>query len=207
MRVGAWVVAALCVAAAPVRAADWTLRRDDEGIRVWTRPVAGSAYHEFRGTAEVRAPVRRIVATIEDAERHPLWFFRCSEARVLERAASNEGWTYSVLALPWPFAARDSIAHWRTREDGSGAVRISMESDPARVPARPDRVRVARLAGAWDVTPRPPDGAEIAFQMHFEAGGSLPAWIANTAVVDMPYWSLYRLRERLESEPGLAPSD
>jgi hypothetical protein len=199
MRVGRWTFAALLLVAAPAAASDWTLRRDEEGVRVWTRPVPGSAYHEFKGSVVARAGVERIRAAIEDAAHHPLWFFRCSEARVLERASPNEGWTYSVLALPWPFAPRDSIAHWRMRQDAAGAVRIEMENAPRRIPAQGRRVRVERLSGLWEIAPRPPDRAEITFQMHFEAGGSLPAWIANTSVVDMPYWSLYRLRERVES--------
>lgn len=199
MRVGRWIFAALLLVALPAPAAEWTLRREDQGIRVWTRPVEGSAYQEFKGSVEAHAGSRRVLAVIQDAEHHPAWFFRCLEARELGNVSAGEGFVYSVLGLPWPFSARDSVVRWRIGEDDTGVVRITTENAPDRLPPQPRRVRVPHSSGVWEITARGPDRTEVAFQMHFEPGGSLPAWIANTAVVDMPYWTLYRLRERVES--------
>ncbi len=189
----------LLLLAAPAWAADWALRRDEDGIRVWTRPVASSAYQEFRGSVETRTRSQRVLAVIQDAEHHPLWFFRCLEARALGNVAAGEGFVYSAIGLPWPFSTRDSVVHWRIQGDDTGVVRITTENAPDRLPPQPGRVRVPLSTSSWEVAARGPERTEIVFQMHFEPGGSLPAWIANTAVVDMPYWTLFRLRERVES--------
>ncbi len=190
---------ALLAGASPAgaAAADWTLRRDAEGVRVWTRPVEGSAYHEFRGTVSVRAPVARVVTWIGDAERMPEWFFRCREAELVERLSPTEGVSYVVLHLPWPLADRESVIHWRIADTEGGATVVRMENAPDRLPPREGRVRVPNARGAWELTPQSDGTLEIALQMHFEPGGRLPGWIVNTVVVDMPYWTLRNLRDRL----------
>jgi hypothetical protein len=188
----------LTSASAPRAASpDWTLRRDADGVRVWTRPVEGSAYREFRGKMEVRAPIARAVAWIGDAPRMPEWFFRCSEARLVERVSPVEGYSYSVIDLPWPFAERDIVVQWRIADAPGGATVVPMENAPDRLPAQPGRVRVPRASGLWRLTPRGDGVIEVELQLHFEPAGRLPAWIANAVVVDMPYWTLRNLRDRL----------
>jgi hypothetical protein len=190
---------ALLGAAAPAAgdASDWSLRRDDGGVRVFTRPVEGSAYHEFRGTTEVRAPVERVVAWIADTERMPEWFFRCREAGLVERVSATEGYSYVVLHLPWPLAERESVSHWRITDTAAGGTVVRLENAPDRLPAHAGRVRVPRASGAWELTPGANGKLEVALQMHFEPGGRLPGWIVNTVVVDMPYWTLWNLRKLL----------
>jgi hypothetical protein len=197
------IVLALALALLPVAApgaraaADWTLRRDSEGIRVWTRPVEGSAYQEFRGAMEVRAPMARAVAWIGDAPRMPDWFFRCTEAGLIERLSPTEGYSYVVLDLPWPLAERESVTHWRIADAAGGATEVRLENAPDRLPPHAGRVRVPHAGGAWELTPRGDGRIEVALQMHFEPGGRLPGWIVNTVVVDMPYWTLFNLRKLL----------
>jgi hypothetical protein len=156
-------------------------------------------YLEFRGTTEVSAPVARAVAWIGDAQRMPEWFFRCQEAGLIERVSPTEGYSYVVLHLPWPLAERESVTHWRIADTASGATVVRLENAPDRLPARDGRVRVPRARGAWEITPRADGTLEIALQMHFEPGGRLPGWIVNTVVVDLPYWTLHNLRERIGS--------
>jgi hypothetical protein len=67
----AWIAAVLTVFIAVILHAEgpWELAKDSEGIKVYTRSVPGSSANEFKGIAEVDAPIEVIVEVFKDIDR------------------------------------------------------------------------------------------------------------------------------------------
>jgi len=184
--------------ALPARAADWELQRDEEGIRVWTRPVPGSAVARFRGETFVRAEIAAVRAVLGDVPRLTEWFPDCVEARTLSKEGDVE-LRYVVTGAPWPVDDRDAIYHIETIREPSGLLRIEVGVRPETLPEREGRVRVQRAQGGWKLTPDE-GGTRVAWELHLEPGGSVPTWLVNQRVVDTPFRALRELRARAEGQ-------
>lgn len=187
---------AAALVAIPAAASSWQLQRDEDGIRVWTRPVPGSAVARFRGETFVKAGTAAIKAVLTDVPRMPEWFPDCVEARTLSKEGDVE-LRYVVTGTPWPVDDRDAIYRIETIRPPSGIVRIEMGVRPDALPEQAERVRVQRADGGWTLTPED-GGTRVAWELHLEPGGSVPTWLVNQRVVDTPFRALRELRARAE---------
>jgi hypothetical protein len=177
---------------------DWQLRVRRGGISVYTRPVDASPLLEFRADVELAFPLDKVLALFEDADKVPLWYHQCVLKERMVDEGADSGIYYFVLRLPWPVAARDVVFRQaRSRDPATGAVSYAMSALPEERPPVKGRVRVTYLKTAWHFTPLDSGRTRVDFIQHSDAGGSLPAFLANALVVDIPFNSLKRFRALL----------
>src|SRR5262249_12589952 len=133
----------------------WELVRDDDGIVVHRRRVAGSKLHEFRGVGVVEAPIAAVLAMLDDAEHRTEWM---KEAVANQRIARVGRWDeifYSRTGAPWPVADRDVVNLGHTVFDAR-AHQVRIEFTSTTHPSWPPQkgvVRMPSLRGHWTMTP------------------------------------------------------
>lgn len=175
-------------------AQDWTERHDKDGIQVWTADFEGSRYKQFKGQAVVDGPVDKVLAVVLDVEEYEAWFPNTPDARLLDH--TGDVLTYYVVTdLPWPITSRDTVYRYQVSQADGGAT-LDVSVDPTGHPEQDGMVRVQASSGRWTFT-AVDGGTQVTWQLHFEPNGSLPAWLANSAVVDTPAGMLKALRERV----------
>ncbi|MEK1907243.1 MAG: START domain-containing protein [Pseudomonas sp.] len=194
--------AAICslglLASAAVHAEDWTLAKDEDGIRVYLSAVPGSKYKAYRGVTMIKADIAKLRALQEDVQGSCAWIHACAEQSLLKHEG-NESWVYTRFEMPWPVTARDSILHVVTTENPDGSMLRKMDGQPQYLPVDKDYVRVASLEGAWTFVPKAAGEVEVTYQVHTEPGGSVPSLLANSFVVDAPFKTLSAMRAKAES--------
>lgn len=194
--------AALCslglLASAAVHAEDWTLAKDEDGIRVYLSAVPGSTYKAYRGVTTIKADIARLRDLQEDVQGSCAWIHACAEQSLLKHEG-NQSWVYTRFEMPWPVTARDSILHVVTIDNPDGSMLRKMDGQPQYLPVNKDYVRVASLEGAWTFVPKAAGEVEVTYQVHTEPGGSVPSWLANSFVVDAPFKTLSALRAKAEN--------
>ncbi|MDK2777637.1 MAG: START domain-containing protein [Pseudomonadota bacterium] len=184
----------------PVLAGDWTLSREDreQGIRVYTREVPGSALKAFRGEMQVHSRLSSLVALVEDARQGPQWIYQCRALEVIESYSDYDKLLYMVTDAPWPVSDRDSVFVSHLSQDpDSHRIRIEMDARPAAFPDNDDFLRIRTMSGFWEFTPRPGGLVDVVYQVHAEPGGGIPSWLANSVVVDNPYETLSGMAQML----------
>ena len=181
-----------------VQAEEWTLAKDEAGIRVYLKEVPGSRYKAYRGVTSIRADMARVRALQEDVSGACAWIHECREQRLLKHAG-DESWTYTRFDTPWPVTPRDSVLHIVSRQAADGSLTRTMQGLPAYLPEESGFIRVSKVEGLWKLTPKG-DGIEVIYEAHTEPGGSVPSWLANSFVVDAPFNTLEALR-RLAEQP------
>jgi hypothetical protein len=72
------------------------------------------------------------------------------------------------------------------------------------LPLQQGFVRVSRVKGFWQLKPYE-GGVEVVYQVHSDPGGSVPAWLANSFVVDAPFNTLINLRKLAENSITSTP--
>lgn len=178
-------------------AADWQLKKDVDGIRVYTQEIEGSEFKEFKGIITLQNSIDSVMAVLMDIDSYPEWFYRCKQAKIIKQINSNERQVYQQSALPWPVKDRDIVYHSRQiqdKEGGSILIKFEAISDDSISTAG---VRIERSKGSYKIEHLETGETKVTWQSFTDPAGKLPQWLTNAMVTDLPYKSLSALRKQL----------
>jgi len=179
---------------------EWELRKDSDGIKVFTRDVKGSSIQEFRGEVVAKSNLSTILSVIDNIADYPKWMYKCSYAERLKKVSESSGYSYSVLQQSWPVTDRDACTFYNVTQDSvTFVVTISIKGVSTYIPEKPDRVRMPKIKGSWQLIPVSKGVTKIVYQIHSEAGGEVPASLVNMFVTNTPYNNLLNLKKIVES--------
>ncbi len=195
------VFAALFLASGLAQAKEypWELKKDSNGIKVYTRHVEGSPVLEFKSIMTLDEPQEKVVSFYEKVDRYTEWFHQCAQARVLEEKPNGNRLIYYVSDLPWPASDRD-IAYERSKKTVGDDVIVNLTALPDAYPRQKDLVRVPYLKTEWHFKKTADNKTEVSFQQHCSSGGSLPAALINKLSVNIPFHTFQNLRDILKKE-------
>jgi hypothetical protein len=182
---------------------DWELEKveEDYQLKIYTREIDNSDLKEFKGEMFVDVKLSTIVALLTDDKATPEWMNKCEHFEVLERLEGHHSIVYFVNGAPWPVSDRDAVISSKlTQDPHTLAVRIDVKALTGYLPKNDDYVRIPRMVGFWEFIPQTSGQVLIRYQVHAEPGGSLPAWLANSVVVDTPYNTMTNMLEMLKRE-------
>jgi hypothetical protein len=178
----------------------WELVRNDDGIIVHRRTVAGSKLHEFRGVGIVEAPLAAVLAVLNDAEHRTEWMKEAVDNRRIAKVGRFDEVFYSRTGAPWPVADRDVVNIAHTSFDARDhLVKVEFTSTThAAWPPKDGVVRMPELRGHWYMWPEH-GGAwtRIEYQLHADPGGMLPQWIVNMVSKKIPYDTIMGVRKQV----------
>ena len=197
------VAALLCLACGARADEAWTLARDSDGVAVFTREVADSPLKAFRAEVEIATSVGRVLEALGDAEAMREWLPDTIQCRLL---ASGEGEriVYVETDAPWPVSNRDGAYRFTFERHEAGVAIVRVAALPDYVARRDGVVRIPRSDGYWRIEPKGV-GVRVAYEIHADPGGHVPAWLANLTVVRMPFDTLRNLRRHVQAEPRPRP--
>jgi len=178
----------------------WELKKESDGVKVYTRPVKGSGIREFKGEIIVKSNLGNILSVIEKISEYPKWMYNCSYAEQLKKNNEASGYIYTVLKQSWPVQDRDICSFYSVVQDSiTKVITITMKGVKDYIPAKSDKVRVPSLNGFWKLIPLAKGVTKIIYQVHSESGGNVPEAIVNAFITDTPYYNLLNLKKIVES--------
>ncbi|MCG8670617.1 MAG: START domain-containing protein [Pseudomonadales bacterium] len=181
--------------------ADWKLRKDKKGIQIFTREVKGSDFHSFKGIITLDTNLSTLMAVHTDVAYVKEWMKDCDESEMLSELTPTGYTAYFKTNSPWPVKDRDYALQYTIEQDKADlAVKLSFRSAVGLVPKADDCVRITELEGFWKMEPLGKQQVKVTYQVEADPSGNIPAWLANNFVVDQPYESLQRLRNRVTME-------
>ena len=179
----------------------WYLEREEDNIEVYIAKIKGSAVKTFRGVVTVDNSLNSVLSVIADASSYPRWLYNCRSATMIKFVSYNEVYSHVVTNMPWPFVDRDSIIlSTKTQNDVTKKVTIKVVEKPKMLGKLPNTIRTTNIKGLWELTPLPNGRLKILFQMSVDPGGSIPKWLVNLMLIDIPFYTLNNLR-RIVKEP------
>ena len=175
---------------------DWKLRREEAGVKIYTRNVAGSPFEEFRGVVTIsNTTLTKVLDVITDVKNYPVNFPNCSGAEVLEQKGKYNDIHYITIKAPWPVNDRDAIYEATTTFSKNGKhayVKLSPRGDYKQ--ESKGFIRVHNGSGFWDLEEIAPNSIRVVYQFHADPAGEIPAWLANSVIVSNPLRTLESLR-------------
>ena len=174
----------------------WTLAKDEQGIQVYTRKIEGIDIIEFKGITRIKSSMAGLLALIRDIEATPQWVANCTESKVLKRINANETYTYSFSKAPWPVKDRDAVVHnVISLDQETSVITVRQTGKPDFIEAKEKVIRVQRLEGFWQFTPKEEGQIEVLYQLLSDPGGAIPAWLINASMVSQPYDTLRAMKK------------
>ncbi|HEY5510621.1 MAG TPA: START domain-containing protein [Prolixibacteraceae bacterium] len=177
---------------------DWKLRKDDMGVRIYTRSVAGSPFEEFRAVVTIpKTTITNVLDVITDVKNYPINFPNCSSAAVLLQKDRYDDIHYIIIDTPWPVKKRDAIYEASTSispDRKHAQVKLVPRSDYKE--ERAEFIRVHNGSGFWELDEVTTNTIQVVYQFHADPGGEIPAWIANAVIVSNPLKTMQSLRDK-----------
>lgn len=177
----------------------WTLKKDKDGIKVYTRDNTHSKFNELRVETDLSCRLSDLAAVILDIPEGPQWSFNVKSCKVLKQVSPLELYIYTVINSPWPADDRDLPIHLKITQNPSNKVMtITADCIPDLVPRQKDIVRVPLSKEVWVVTPVDASTIHIDYQLEIDPGANPPAWLINLFSVKGPFESFSKLKERIK---------
>ena len=173
---------------------DWQLKKDTDGIAIYTRSVENSNIKEFKASTTLNSSAETIFNIILDVENYPKWIEDISYAEKIYQRDSQIGMYYQ-MNMPWPIQDRDItlISKFKKLADNSTHFQLSYNAD-LKVEDK-DFIRITEINGEWLITPIDKDSCEVIYRFLADPEGSLPAWVINIFIVDGPFKTLQNLEQ------------
>ncbi|MEQ8408534.1 MAG: START domain-containing protein [Gammaproteobacteria bacterium] len=181
---------------------DWQLRRDRDGIQVYSGDVAGSPYDAVRTITVIDdTSLSALVALITDAESCPNWADRCEESYIVDQQNPKQALVYTHNDLPFPIMDRDVVSQIQWQQDPVSRM-VSMESHAVAgvVEEKRGRLRLTHADVSWYFTPLSDSRVEVKNIAHIDPGSALPGWVTNMLLVDTPFETVRALRDEIRKD-------
>jgi hypothetical protein len=185
-----------------VAASDWKLAIQKDGIEVSTRPVAGSDFDEFMGSADIDASIDVVVAVLKDLPAATQWMADCKENREIRKIDEHTSVQFNITKAPWPVSDRESLCIVTEKKDEkTGMITFEFhETNDTSVPVGKGNVRMPEISGKWILTPINPDHTKVIYTVKSNPGGSLPKSLANLKSKEIPYKTLLGLKMMVKKD-------
>tara|TARA_B100000214_G_scaffold301192_1_gene231543 strand:+ start:730 stop:1464 length:735 start_codon:yes stop_codon:yes gene_type:complete len=171
----------------------WTLRKEADHIRVYTIEQPDSSFKAFKAVAVLDAPIENLMAVMANPGSCVEWVHNCSESYAFGDGEFHDRFAYSVNDMPWPVTDRDYVLRIRTRGDrASGEIVMDLNAMPDQRAESSSRVRVDRSDTLYRFTPEG-EKTRMVWVQHTDPNGSLPGWLVNSLLVDIPVRSMEEL--------------
>ena len=175
---------------------DWKLRKEENGITIYTRTVEGSSFDEFKAVALIPgASLNQILDIILDVRYYTSLIPDCTESRILFQKDKYYDIHYFRIRAPWPIKDRDAIYESDTKiTNGGKMAHTSLSPLGNYLEEKKDLIRMYRGSGYWELEEYPGDNVKITYQFHADPAGKIPAWLSNSAIVSNPFKTLENLK-------------
>lgn len=168
---------------------DWKLKRDDEGIQVFTKKVDGSPYKAVKAIAIAEGiSLSSLAALIMDAEACPRWADKCAESYVYKQLSDTEFYIYSNNDMPFPVKDRDALSHVNWSQDPA-SLEVVMEgvATTGIMEKKKGRLRLTDAKTTWRFSPLDNGSIQVVNESHIDPGSAVPGWLTNMLLVETPY--------------------
>lgn len=198
------VIIAIFILSPVVKAQDnWELRRDEDGIKIYSRRPNGGKLVELRLITQYNATPQQLINTMLDIGNYSNWIYGNKKASVIKKPNDHDIIYYTQAHLPWPIQDRDLVTELTIiPQTATAPMMIQAKSIQGVLPPQPHYIRVPYSLAIWRVMPDGNDKINVDYTFSLDPGGSIPNWLVNMTIASGPYKSFVKLRDILKGTKG-----
>jgi hypothetical protein len=181
---------------------DWRLKKDKDGVRVYTRWIEATDVRKARQMKVemvVESSIENILMVLKDDVNAKKWAYRAKEFYNFDIIDENNWYSYSELSIPWPFQNKDLITkNHLVRIPSENQVRVDITGVADYLPEKKSLSRIPHFEGGWTLTRTGDDAVKIEYLVFTKSEPVLPRWIIDPIVEQGAWETLNNFRELLE---------
>ncbi|MEO6315583.1 MAG: START domain-containing protein [Chitinophagaceae bacterium] len=176
----------------------WVLKKDQYGIKVFTRKMEHFKFVELKVECEFNGKLSQLAAVLLDAKNHYRWVYKTIKSSLLTSADTADIFFYNEIESPWPLTNRDIVVHMSVLQNAKTKVMtVEGKNDDNILPGNSKMVRVKYSSVLWTVTPLNDHQFKVDYRLLIDPGGSVPAWLVNMSISKGPFESFMKLKEEI----------
>ena len=176
---------------------DWKLKKNENGIKVYTRSAENSNFAEFKAITVINSPIDKIFQLVSSCEKDKDWIDRvCYSKKIYSKG--NTYISYEQSDLPIGFKDRDIVIENTVVKYPDGKIKIKMKAVPDKYPQQKGYMRIKKAYGFWLFEPLSANRTKVSYQFFSDPRGAFPAWLVNMFIVDGPFNTLSKLKKLME---------
>lgn len=176
----------------------WSLARNRDGIKVWTREIPGYPIRAFKAEMVIKSSLTGLVSLILDTENARRWVYRTDRIQLLKRDDEKASFVIRVETdFPWPLTDRDVVLVGSiVQDEETGVVTVQSRSlSTSEYPENPDFVRMPDMTGTWIFRPIGNGLVEVTMIGQANPGGNIPSAVVNLIIHETPYRTMQGMRK------------
>jgi hypothetical protein len=179
--------------------ADWELKQDKDGIRVYTKLMDNSPIKAVKTVCTINTSLTALTAVLLDIKSTPDWVYATKKISLLKQTSLSELFYYSEIEIPWPVSNRDFIVLLSVTQDPkTKVVSVIGYNKPDYLPENKNIVRIQHSYSKWLITPVQNGQVRIEYILEADPGGTVPAWLINMFATKGPFETFKNLREQVK---------
>jgi hypothetical protein len=177
---------------------DWTLRKDKDGISIFSRHSDLSKYNDLRIEVDLPGTPAQLASILLDVQNYPGWAYATNSTVMVKKVSPSEVIYYSKIDVPWPGTDRDFYADLKVNMDPAGrSLNVESVSMKNYQPEKKDLVRIPMSHAIWTATTQSDKTVHLQYILQLDPGGSVPAWILNAFSLRAPMETFTNLKRRM----------
>ena len=176
----------------------WELKKDEEGIQVYTREINGSSINEFRAVAVYQTTMNELVRVITDAQNLKRWNYKTIKSKLLKKTSNNKFIVYMYNDFGWLVKDRDHVSEITVGPVNETTIKITINSLPKYLPEVANAIRIKEFSGFW-LLEKQTNGIRVTQQMHGEPRGYVPTMLVNATLAKAPLYTFKQLKKVLKT--------
>lgn len=190
---------ALCIAGSVFARQGCELKKEKDGIKIYSCPVANSAIKAIRVEFDVNSTLEKYISIVTDIDDYKRWRSREKNHKVLKRISANELIYYTQISAPFPVSDRDLVSHLIINKDSiKNGLIVTVEAMPDYLPVKSGFVRVPKSKSIMKLTTVGENVLHADCFIEADPGGQIPAWVVNSFSTTAPFETFSNLIQLME---------
>ncbi len=179
---------------------DWQLRKNEEGIKVYTRAKPGAEIYMYKVVTQISVKPEIIYRQVIDFKENLKHMELVDSLRLLDHKKDERYVNYMRFNMPWPVKNREMVMQMLVTQDQDG---IYLESNdvPESLSKSSDNIPIADFQEKWIIKRGASDNQSlITVTGWVDPGGSVPLWVVNLFSARTPFRFISGIIEEVKKE-------
>ncbi len=176
----------------------WQLKKDDNGIQIYTRKIDGSNFKEYKAETFINASVDEVVHELLYRAPNYTASYEYGINYLVEEKVIGQRVYYAKHKMPWPLKDRDVVSTIEVIHKNASSAKIEIRATPEKFMYDENVIRIKDIKGYWLIE-RFGKGVKLTQQLHLDPRGNIPAFVSNSFILKGPFKLFSELKSKLDS--------
>ena len=179
---------------------DWTLKKEDDGIKIFHRDSKVSKFDDIKVEADFPGNINQFAGILLDVPKYTEWAYATKTCEIVKKTSPTDFIYYSETSVPWPSSNRDLYAHCvLTENKAAHSFKLIASTIKDYKPAKDGIIRVPYSVGTWNVSTLSNKMIHVEYVLELDPGGSVPAWLLDLFSSKGPLETFTTLKKKMQA--------